>query len=57
MCPEIIIHITPEGIAPPEIQADNEQEQVAVEELLGRIQPCFDVASAIIKKTNPGPRG
>jgi len=57
MRPEIIIHITPEGIAPPEIQVDTEPDQLALEQLLDRIRPCLDVAVAIIRKTDPGAQG
>ena len=57
MNPKLTVHITPRGVEPVEIQAAHEQEQAAAEELLERIQPCFDVADAIIKKMNSGPQG
>lgn len=57
MGPRAIIIVTPEGVEPPEIQADTEQDQAHMAEALEKIQPCLDVADAIIKKTSAGPRG
>ncbi len=53
----IIIRITTEGLQPPEIHANSESEEKAADEMLERIQPCLDVADAILKKTSAGPRG
>jgi len=53
----IIIRVTRDGLHPPEIQASNEADEKAAEEILSRIRPCLDVADAIIKKGNPGPKG
>ena len=53
----IIIRITPEGLQPPEIQAGSESEEKVAIETLEKIQPCLDVADAILKRTSAGPRG
>ena len=53
----IILKITPEGLQPPEIHTSSEAEEKAAVEILERIQPCLDVADAIIKKGDPGQRG
>ncbi len=57
MTPKIVVTFTPEGMEPPAIRADTEQEQAAAEELLELIRPCLDVADAILKKSSAGPRG
>ena len=54
---KIVVTFTPEGMNPPVISADSEQDQAAAEELLERIRPCLDVADAILKKSSAGPRG
>jgi len=55
--PSILVVFTSEGMEPPVINADTEQEQVQMEEILRRIQPCLDVADAIIKRSSAGPKG
>ena len=55
--PKIIVRIGLAGVESIDIQADNEQEQAAAEEVLNHIRPCFDVADAILKKTSAGLRG
>jgi len=50
MNPRIVVTFTLEGMNPPVISGDSEQEQIQMEELLEKIQPCLDVADAIIKK-------
>ena len=57
MEPKIIVHITPEGVGPIEIQAHTEREQAIASEILEKIQPCLDVADAILKKTSLGVLG
>ena len=57
MVAQIIIRITPTGIGCPEIQADTESEERAMNELVERLMPCLDVMAAIVKRTSPGPRG
>lgn len=54
---KIILSITLQGLESIDVQADTEQDQVVLEQLLNRIQPCLDVADAILKKTSAGPRG
>ena len=54
---KIIVTFTPQGLASADICAGTEQDQLALEQLLDRIHPCFDVANAIIRKTDPGPQG
>ena len=56
MEPKIIIAVTTKGIEIPVINADTEQEQTEMEEVLKRIQPCLDVADAILKKSDPRPK-
>ena len=53
----IVIRITPEGLQPPETHASSESEEKAAIEILGRIQPCLDVADAILKKGDLGSQG
>ncbi|MCH8054653.1 MAG: hypothetical protein IH857_00670 [Deltaproteobacteria bacterium] len=53
----IVIRITSEGLQPPEIQAGSEAEEKAAIEILEKIQPCVDVADAILRKTSAGPKG
>jgi len=53
----IFIRITTEGLQAPEIHANSESEGKAAEEMLERIQPCLDVADAILKKSSAGPGG
>ena len=53
----IVVRITSEGLQPPEIQASSDSEEKAAIEILEKIQPCFDVADAIIRKGSPGLRG
>ena len=55
--PRILVIFTGEGIEPPVIDADTEEEQAQMEEILARIQPCLDVANTIIRKGDPGPTG
>ena len=57
MAAQIIIRITPKGVERPEIQADSEAEEKAMNEVLERLVPCLDVMTAIVKRTRPGPRG
>lgn len=54
---KIIVTFAPQGLASADICADTEKDQAALEELLDSIQPCLDVADAILKKTSAGPRG
>ena len=57
MEPQIIITVTTQGIEIPVINADTEEEQTEMEKVLKRIQPCLDVGDAILKKSDPGPKG
>jgi len=57
MKPRIVVTFTSEGMKPLVISADTEGEQIQMEEWLEKIQPCLDVADAIIKKGDPGPKG
>ncbi len=57
MNPKIILHLTPEGVEPPQIQASSEQEQAIAMDILEKIQPEIDIIDAILKKTCLGPRG
>jgi len=55
--PSILVVFTSEGMESSVINADSEQEQLQMDELLDRIRPCLDVADAILKKTSAGPKG
>ncbi len=57
MKPKINVLITATGIESIYPVVDNEQEQVTVEEIREKIQPCLDVIDAILKKSSAGPRG
>ncbi len=57
MDPKVIVTFTPEGMNPPVISADSEQAQAKMDELLKRIQPCLDVADAILKRRSVGSKG
>ncbi len=41
---KIILSITLQGIETIDVNADTEQDQIALEQLLDRIRPCFDAA-------------
>ena len=55
--PRVLVIFTEEGMEPTVIDADTEEEGIAMEKLLEKIQPCLDVINAIVKKGNPGPKG
>jgi len=57
MEPIITIKISAQGVQSIEIQADSERDQAYAELIINQIRPCLDVADAILKKTNVGPRG
>lgn len=54
---KVNVSFTLQGLASVQVVADTEQEQEFGTELLKQIRPCLDVADAILKKTNAGPRG
>jgi len=57
MGPQVVIRFTREGVQPSEILATSEAEEKTMRELLEKIQPCLDVADAILKKGDLGPTG
>lgn len=57
MNPKIKVIFGAGGIESVGVMASEEQEELAADEILKQIKPCLDVADAILKKTNAGPRG
>lgn len=57
MNPKINVIFGAGGIESIGVIASEEQEELAANEILKKIKPCLDVAGAILKKTNAGPRG
>jgi len=54
---QVILRITPDGLQPPEVQASDEAEEKAAEEILNRVRPILDAVDAVLRKTSAGPRG
>ena len=57
MNPKINVVFGAGGIERIDILASDEREELEANEILKKITPCLDVADAILKNINAGPRG
>ena len=53
----IVVTITPQGVQPPVIHTDTAKAQAQMEKVRDLIQPCLEIADAIVKRADLGATG